>query len=171
MKNLLIFLGLLFYSLHINSQSKVVYELKVIDNKKNLLSGISVSLIETTSKKRINSKTNGGFVTFELNYGKEWAVNVGEMKNCDFIEVPEIGIANQNRTITYDMKHYNRVNRAYVDRSTLNLENVDQTKLDNLNFGQNEALVELFLKREDGGPLVNYPVNLTCYKLKIYTLQ
>jgi von Willebrand factor type A domain len=165
MKNLLIFLGL-FYSSQIISQSKINYYLKVVDNKKNPLSEISVSLIETTTKKRINSKTNGGSVSFEINYGKEWAVNVGEMKNCDFIEVPENGTANQNRTITYDMKHYNRINRAYVDRSTLNLENINQTKLENLNFGQNEALVELFLKREDGGPLVNYPVNLTCYKLK-----
>ena len=166
MKILLIYLGFLFYSLQINSQSKVVYELKVIDNKNYPLSGISVSLIETTSKKRINSKTIGGLVTFEINYGKEWAVNVGEMKNCDFIEVPEIGITNQNRTITYDMKHYNRVNRAFVDRSALNIEIEDQTKLKNLNFGQNEALIELFLKREDGNPLYNYPVNLTCYKLK-----
>lgn len=166
MKNLLIFLGFLFYSSQTFSQAKVNYYLKVVDNKKNPLSEISVSLIETTTKKRINSKTNGGSVSFEINYGKEWAVNVGEMKNCDFIEVPENGTANQNRTITYDMKHYNRINRAYVDRSILNLENINQTKLENLNFGQNEALVELFLKREDGGPLVNYPVNLTCYKLK-----
>ncbi len=166
MKNLLIFLGFLFYSLPTFSQSRVNYNLKVIDNKSNPLSEISVSLIETTSKKRINSKTKDGSVSFEINYGKEWAVNVGEMKNCDFIEVPENGTANQNRTVTYDMKHYNRINRAYVDRSTLNLENINQTKLDNLNFGPSEALVQLFLKKEDDTPLVNYPVNLTCYKLK-----
>ena len=166
MKNLLIFLVFLFYSLSTFSQSKVNYNLKVTDNKNNPLSGISVSLIETTSKKKINSKTKNGSVTFEINYGKEWAVNVGEMKNFDFIEVPENGIANQYRTITYDMKHYNRISRSYVDRGNLNLEKVNQTKLNNLNFGPSEAFVKLFLKKEDDTPLVNYPVNLTCYKLK-----
>lgn len=80
MKNLLLLISLLFIIPQMNAQSTVNYTLKVIDNKSNPVSEISVTLIETTSKKRIHSKTNSkGTVTFEINYGNEWAVNVAEI--------------------------------------------------------------------------------------------
>jgi hypothetical protein len=82
MKNLLVVLALFVFAPQLQAQSKLNLSIRVIDNQSKAVAGISVTLIETTSKKRINSKTNAvGVVSFELNYGNEWAVNISEMKN------------------------------------------------------------------------------------------
>lgn len=166
MKNLFIFLGLLLFSPIVSAQTRLDFTLNVIDNHSKPVTGISVTLIETTSKKRINSITNKeGVVAFQINYGSEWALNVAEMKNCGYIEVPESGIAEETKTITYDLNHYNRINRPFVDRSTFNFVTENQIKLKDLNYTQSQALVSLTILKENGSPLTNFPVNLTCFKL------
>ena len=166
MKNLFILLGLLLFSSIVSAQTRLDFTLNVIDNHSNPVTGISVTLIETTSKKRINSSTNKeGVVAFQINYGSEWALNVGEMKNCGSIEVPESGIAEETKTITYDLKHYNRINRPFVDRSTFNLVTENQIKLKDLNYSKAQALISIKILKENGSPLTNFPVNLTCFKL------
>jgi hypothetical protein len=168
MKNLFIFLGLLLFSPIVSAQTRLDFTLNVIDNHSKPVTGISVTLIETTSKKRINSITNKeGVVAFQINYGSEWALNVAEMKNCGYIEVPESGIAEETKTITYDLNHYNRINRPFVDRSTFNFVTENQIKLKDLNYTQSQALVSLTILKENGSPLTNFPVNLTCFKLGI----
>lgn len=84
MKNLIVLFALFVFLPQLHAQSKLNLSIRVIDNQSKAVPGISVTLIETTSKNRINSKTNAvGVVSFELNYGNEWAVNILEMKNCD----------------------------------------------------------------------------------------
>lgn len=166
MKNLFILLGLLLFTPIVSAQTRLDFTLHVIDNHSNPVAGISVTLIETTSKKRINSSTNKeGNVAFQINYGSEWALNVGEMKNCGYIEVPESGITEETKTITYDLKHYNRINRPFVDRSTFHLITENQIKLKDLNYTKSQALISLTILKENGSPLTNFPVNLTCFKL------
>ena len=73
MKNLLILLGLLLFTPIVSAQTRLDFTLHVIDNHSKPVAGISVTLIETTSKKRINSSTNKeGVVAFQINYGSEW---------------------------------------------------------------------------------------------------
>jgi uncharacterized protein YegL len=166
MKNLFILLGLLLFTPIVSAQTRLDFTLHVIDNHSNPVAGISVTLIETTSKKRINSSTNKeGIVAFQINYGSEWALNVGEMKNCGYIEVPESGITEETKTITYDLKHYNRINRPFVDRSTFHFITENQIKLKDLNYTKSQALISLTILKENGSPLTNFPVNLTCFKL------
>lgn len=166
MKNLLILLGLLLFTPIVSAQTRLDFTLHVIDNHSKPVAGISVTLIETSSKKRINSRTNKeGVVAFQINYGDEWALNVGEMKNCGYIEVPESGITEETKTITYDLKHYNRINRPFVDRSTFHFVTENQIKLKDLNYTKAQALVSLTILKENGSPLTNFPVNLTCFKL------
>jgi hypothetical protein len=168
MKNTILVLGWLLFSMSLlNAQSKMNFTIHVLDNKSEPVSDLSVTLIETTSKKRIHSKTNNeGTITFEINYGKEWGVNVGEMKNCAFIEMPDSGFAKQTKTLTYDLEDYRRINRPYVDRKTIIFTTIDQTKNNDFTFNEEQALVRLTLNREDGSPLVNFPVQLTCFKQK-----
>jgi uncharacterized protein YegL len=90
---------------------------------------------------------------------------VGEMKNCGYIEVPESGITEETKTITYDLKHYNRINRPFVDRSTFHFITENQIKLKDLNYTKSQALISLTILKENGSPLTNFPVNLTCFKL------
>lgn len=159
-------LGLLLFTPIASAQTRLDFTLNVIDNHSKPIAGISVSLIETTSKKRINSSTNKeGIVAFQINYGSEWALNVGEMKNCGYIEVPESGITEETKTITYDLKHYNRINRPFVDRSTFHFITENQIKLKDLNYTKSQALISLTILKENGSPLTNFPVNLTCFKL------
>jgi uncharacterized protein YegL len=166
MKNLLLLLGLLFFCPKVSAQTRLDFTLNVVDTHSKPIPGISVTLIETTSKKRIHSSTNtNGVVAFQITYGSEWALNVAEMKNCAYIEVPESGISEETKIITYDLKHYNRINRPFVDRSLLNIVTEDQTKLTNLNFSKSQALVSLTILTENGDPLTHFPVNLTCFKL------
>lgn len=166
MKNLLILLGLLLFTPIVSAQTRLDFTLHVIDNHSKPVAGISVTLIETSSKKRINSCTNKeGVVAFQINYGSEWSLNVGEMKNCGYIEVPESGITEETKTITYDLKHYNRINRPFVDRSTFHFVTENQIKLKDLNYTKAQALVSLTILKENGSPLTNFPVNLTCFKL------
>jgi hypothetical protein len=166
MKNLFILLGLLLFTSIVSAQTRLDFTLHVIDNHSNPVAGISVTLIETTNKKRINSSTNKeGVVAFQINYGSEWSLNVAEMKNCGYIEVPESGITEETKTITYDLKHYNRINRPFVDRSTFHFVTENQIKLKDLNYTKAQALVSLTILKENGSPLTNFPVNLTCFKL------
>ena len=96
MKNLFILLGLLIFTPIVSAQTRLDFTLNVIDKHSKPVPGLSVTLIETTSKKRINSSTNSdGVVAFQINYGSEWALNVADMKNCGFIEVPESGITEE----------------------------------------------------------------------------
>lgn len=166
MKNLLVLFALFVFGPQLHAQSKLNLSIRVIDNQSKVVPGISVTLIETTSKNRINSKTNAvGVVSFELNYGNEWAVNISEMKNCDYVEMPESGIATENKTITYDVKHYKRINRPFVDRSVLTLATENQTQLKEIKYTKNQVLINLNVVKADSTPLVNYPVNLTSYAL------
>ena len=159
-------LGLLLFTSIVSAQTRLDFTLHVIDNHSKPVAGISVTLIETTSKKRINSNTNKeGVVAFQINYGSEWSLNVAEMKNCGYIEVPESGITEETKTITYDLKHYNRINRPFVDRSTFRFVTENQIKLKDLNYTKAQALISLTILKENGSPLTNFPVNLTCFKL------
>lgn len=168
MKKTILLLGwLLFVMCTTSAQSKMNFKLQVLDNQSNPVADLSVSLIETTSKKRIHSKTRAdGSINFEINYGREWSVNVGEMKNCSFIEIPESGFAEQSKILTYDLQDYRRMNRPNTDRSAINFTTVDQTKNQNFTFTDEQALVRLILVRENGKPLIYFPVQLTCFKLK-----
>ena len=167
MKKILLLLFCVYSSISIaQTQGECIHTISLLDNKLRPLTNTPVTLIETTSKDRVAKYTDSqGKVTFELNTGKEWAVNILKMKNCKFIEVPERGKKTGSSTVTYDYEHYERIHRAPVDRSNLSLEKIDQTKLLKPKYKEAEASVRLHLLKEDKTALTNYPVNLTGYKI------
>jgi hypothetical protein len=164
----LMFLLILFVTnvLIAQNNTKCVYTLTVINNQSQPISNIPVTLIETTSKKRIVKNTNSnGKITFEIKEGLEWAINILEMKNCSFIELSENGISEGSETITYDVKNYERKNRELIDRNQITLITEDQTKIHKPNYNKSQAAVQLKIVKEDGNGLPFFPVNLTCYKI------
>ena len=164
----LMFLLILFVTnvLIAQNTAKCVYTLTVINNQSQPISNIPVTLIETTSKKRIVKNTNSsGKITFEIKEGLEWAINILEMKNCSFIELSENGISEGSETITYDVKNYERKNRELIDRNQITLITEDQTKIHKPNYNKSQAAVQLKIVKEDGNGLPFFPVNLTCYKI------
>jgi hypothetical protein len=169
-KLILILLLVSFKILSTQAQGTTNYTVSVNDNQLKPLGNVPVSLIETTSKERISKNTNAqGKVTFELNSGREWAVNILKMKDIKIIEVPENGKITGSYSITYNYPHWERTHRAPVDRSNLNLATVDQTRLINPQYSEKEAAVNISVLKEDKSPLTNFSIQITCYKEgKIY---
>ena len=159
----------LFFTLNLFSQSQFsrIQTIKVISNKQEPMFNIPVTLIESTTKQRISKNTNTkGEVIFEITTGKEWAVNILEMKNCSFIYDFNSGYSTGKNLITYDIEHYRRKHRPKFDRKSLKIITIDQSKLSSNQYDQTKALIKLKIVKDDDSPLKNFAVNLTSYKLE-----
>jgi uncharacterized protein YegL len=159
----------LFFTITVFSQSQYlrVQTIKVINNKQDPMSNVPVTLIETSTKQRISKNTNtNGEVVFEIKTGKEWAINILEMKNCSFIYDFDSGYSTGSNLITYDINHYRRTHRAKLDRKSLKIITIDQSRLVVTKHDSKTALVKLKIVKDDDSPLKNFAVNLTSYKLE-----
>jgi uncharacterized protein YegL len=144
-----------------------LHTIMVINNQQDPMPNIPVTLIETSTKQRISKTTNNkGEVVFEIKTGKEWAVNILEMKNCSFIYDFDKGYSTGRNLITYDIEHYRRKNRLKLDRKSLKITTIDQTKLVVIPHDSKTASVKLKIVKDDDSPLKNFAVNLTSYKLE-----
>jgi len=167
MKKIILFLiGLLIISSAALAQGSSKVTVNVIDNKGMPVANKPVTLIEAVTKEYKAFKTNSeGKVVFTLNTGREWNVSVDGMKNCKVIEVPPAGESTRSMTITYDLVHFERIHRAPVDRSNLQLEQIAPVAANTRPAPGTEASVLLKIKRDNGAPLPNYPVSLTNYNI------
>ena len=159
----------LFFTITVFSQSQYLrlQTIKVINNQQDPMSNVPVTLIETSTKQRISKNTNtNGEVVFEIKTGKEWAVNILEMKNCSFIYDFDSGYSTGRNLITYDIQHYRRTHRAKLDRKSLKIITIDQSRLVVTKHDTKTALVKLKIVKDDDSPLKNFAVNLTSYKLE-----
>ncbi len=142
------------------------YTVSIIDTHGKALGNTPVTIIESTSKERICQNTNAsGIVTFKLDHGKEWWVNILKVKDSRMLKVPEDGNAKGNCLITYDYPHYERTHRAPVNRSLLNISTEDQSALRGLRYSATDAVVRLHILKENNAGLSSFPVSLTNYKL------
>jgi uncharacterized protein YegL len=165
MKSIVLLLTSLFVSYGFSQNGSFTETIRVINTQLQPMANIPVVLIETTTKEKLTKNTNkDGIVVFELKTGKLWSVNVLEMKDYRTIEVEENMEGSGSSTITYDLKYYQNQRRPVIDRTKLNLEKIDQTKLKNAQYSEKEALVDLKFSKNNKTALGNFPVNVTCYK-------
>ena len=160
-----IYLILAIFLISSIAYAQVEYNYQIMSNRGQPKANTEVVLLETSSKERKVYKTNAqGKVSFTIDSGKEWAISVGEMRNCRYIK-HKGGRGSGSGFLVYDMETYNRKNRPKVDRSTLNLELEQQnyTRVSKLTPGH--SMIQVNLTKRDGSTLKNYDVNLTCYKL------
>ena len=87
MKKSILFFCLLFnFIVFSQSNYQRVQTIKVINNQQDPMANVPVTLIETSTKQRISKNTNSnGEAIFTITTGKEWAINILEMKNCSYI--------------------------------------------------------------------------------------
>ncbi len=164
MKNIITCLCLL--PLLINAQSIANCSFTIINNKGIAMNNVPVTLIETSSKERVYKNTDAaGKVKFEITSGKEWKIQVLKIENIGMIEMPEMGIATKSKLFTYDYERWERTHRPAVNRKSLGITIVDQVILNASNTNQ-IAVVRVDTKKENHSELTNYPIILTCYKLK-----
>lgn len=149
------------------AQGTLTYSIKVSDVHGAPLTNTPVTLIESSSKERISKTTNDqGRVTFVLNSGKEWGINILQIKNYRYIKVPASGSGEGVADITYDYKSWERKNRPLVDRSKLKIEVISQKGLTERDYSDTEAIAKVTVMRVDNTPLVNFPIAITSYKLQ-----
>jgi hypothetical protein len=167
MKKLFFLLTIFFVNLiEAQDSSKNSYTLTVLNNQSQPISDLKIVLVEIQSKDRIEKNTNSnGKVTFEIDYGLEWSINVGEIKNYRTIEIPKKGNFTGSGTITYDLEDYKRKHRVLIDRKQISLVTEDQTKIVKPSYNDVQATVQIKINTEDGKGLSFFPVNLTCIKL------
>jgi len=166
MKKIILFLiGLLIVSTVALGQGSSNVTVIVLDNHGTPVANKPVTLIESSTKEYKSFKTNSeGKVAFTLTTGREWNLSIDRMKNYKVVEVPPVGESTRSMTVIYDMVHYERIHRTPVDRSTMSLEQIAPAANTRPTPGT-EASVLLKIKRDDGGPLANFPVNITCYNI------
>ena len=147
------------------SFSQLNYTLRVITNQGRPKANTEVVLLETKTKVRKVYKTSSsGSVSFTIDSGKEWSLSIGKMRNYQYIKYRG-GKGSGSATLTYDMETYNRKNRPAVDRSKLNLVEENQVNKTTARYGNGKSVIQINLKKQNGGRLLNYDIALTCYKL------
>lgn len=162
MKKILTLLFLLPLLLKAQSVANCIFT--ILNNKGGVMSNVPITLIETTTKERLSKNTdNAGIVKFEITTGKEWKIQILKIDNIGTIEVPELGISNKRKLFTYDLERWERTHRPNVDRKALGITLVDQSSS---NSNQQMTTIKVDVKKENRAALSNFPITLTCYKLK-----
>jgi Ca-activated chloride channel family protein len=162
------FLLILFFICRLTTfgQGTMDYTLTV-KNKAALFANANVVFTETSTRERIEKKTNAeGKVNIVLDHGAEWSISVEEVKHNWFITVPPRGQGTGSQSIHYDIEEWKRENRPPVDRLALNLQTIPQNLKSSENPTEQEAIVNVILKGLTGNVHPNHKVELTCYKLK-----
>jgi len=165
MKKLFVFTLLFSFSLQIFSQ--LTYQLTVVNNQQDPMSGLPVSLKETSTKEKMNLQTDGsGIVKIELTSGKTWVLSVGKIYNYKLLEVPETGKRQTREFMTYDLERWEKENRPMPDRSVIAFQKVKQNIHNSDKPTKTASIVQLIIKRANKKSLVNYNVDLTSLKNK-----
>ncbi|MBI1184750.1 PQQ-binding-like beta-propeller repeat protein [bacterium] len=125
MYRVLLFLCLLPISVLAQERS-LDLTMKFKDIKGSDLAGIKITLIETTSGAVVELTTNKqGLVHTVLDSGYRWSINFLDIKEYDFVELPQAGVRTQNRTITYIPAKY-RESTERADRSNVKFNEIKQ---------------------------------------------
>ncbi|OQX96257.1 MAG: hypothetical protein B6I20_14660, partial [Bacteroidetes bacterium 4572_117] len=164
-------LFVLIISFNFSTAQQLTYKLRVSDLKQRPISGLNILVKEIATKEKLKFVTDAnGEVLIELNTGKRWVLNVGEMYNYKVLVVPENGGRRSRQLMTYNLKSWKRKNLPMPDRSKIEFRYVKQKVYNSTRPTKTESVVQLNIKRANKKPLTNCPVNLTCLKTKtIYT--
>src|SRR5687768_14064111 len=109
MKSILPFVLVAMVSGAAFAQGTIQFSIAVVTNSNKPVIGIPVTALETSTLKTVNGKTNPeGKAELNLNNGKEWAISVGEIKNClHVLSFPERVVAT-HKFFVYDLKDHKR---------------------------------------------------------------
>lgn len=143
------------------SQSQIVYNYTVNDLKQKPRAGVPVSLVETTTFEYLVFYTNSdGVAEIKLSSGKEWSLNVGDMKGIETITMPEDGTREWNGQTTLDPVLWELENSPLTDRSQIQFKEVKQAFKSSYTAQPEHCLVSVELKDRHRNPWANILVNL-----------
>lgn len=161
---LIVFTCLLFSQTF--AQGTFTYSITVHEPGSRPKANLPITLVETTTFERKSLKTNAaGQLTIELSEGREWMMNVGDMKGHTLLRVPQNGSGKGQALISYDVARWNRLNQKAVDRSKLNLEDIPQRIHYNAMPSKTHEIMEIAVESEKGRPYKGLLVKMTCFAL------
>jgi Ca-activated chloride channel family protein len=136
-----------------------------VNDTKGPKANLPIVLIETSTFARKEFKTDvSGRLVLALSEGNEWMMNVGGMKNYALLQIPR-GTGSGSATISYDVKRWNKINEPPVDRSKLELKEVNQTISGRDMPGAGNSIIQIIAVNENDRPWQGIEVQLTCFKL------
>jgi len=148
------------------SQGSITYDMKVLDTKGKTVSNLTITAVEKRTFDRKVFKTGvDGKLMLKLDTGGEWSLNIGDMKGYRTLKVPEHGDRKGKMTVTYNVKHWNRINQPPVDRSKLTLRIVNQTIEVTEKGDKEQAVISISLKDKQGKPWKGVEVQMTNFEL------
>lgn len=164
MKSFTLLIFLTFFPV-IYSQTEFSYKLTVLNNQGKPEVNRDVVFIETSTYERIALKTDGsGTLNYKFNHGKEWAMSVGEMRNCAILKTQ--GGGQSSRKMTYDLAFYKRENEVRPDRRTITFKEIEQKLSPSAKNGTDNSIVIIVLQDQKGGRSAGIDVALTCFETK-----
>lgn len=158
---------LIFWALNalLFAQTNFDYTLTVFNNQGKPEVSRDVVFIETKTYERLALKTDAnGTLSHTFTHGEEWAVTVGEMRNCIILKTK--GGGKSSRKMTYDLAYYKRENEVRPDRTTIAFKTVEQKLPGTTTNGTNDAVIIIVLQDQKNVKYPNIDVALTCYATK-----
>ena len=134
------------------SQGKVRYMVKVVQNQTMVpKKGMEVTAMETTTLKRVSATTNQrGIAVLNLKGGNKWAVSIGEMKQCRYVNIKPDRSIRKKESIVYDLGEYKR-KQDQIDKRPASFETVNQDNIDmSSDFSDDECLLAVNIKHPQG---------------------
>ena len=151
----------------VTAKAQFQFSLTVLDTKSQPMANQSVSFIEKSTFERINVKTDAsGRINHLFDHGEEWSCTIGEMYS--YFSLSTKGRGAGSRTVTYDLKKYERENRLAPDRRTITFEQVPQRlRAMSPPPSEYESVVRVVLASKNAEEFFpNVPVRLTCFATK-----
>lgn len=148
------------------SQGSFTYSITVQEPGQRPKSNLPITLVETSTFERKALKTNAsGQLTIVLTEGKQWMMNVGDMKGHTLLNVPQNGSGKGQALISYDVARWNRLNASPTDRSLFQLEDIPQRIHYNAMPTKTHEIMEIAVESEKGRPYKGLVVKMTCFAL------
>lgn len=150
-------------------QGEMNLELTVHDTKGKPLANTEVEFLEIHARTRILQNTDAeGKVVIKLDKGRYWQINILDVRDYYFwqLELTPGKKINLRKTVTYSYERYERETRAPVDRAALNIQTETQRYTVDQKPTKELSVIKLTVLKADESPLGNYPVAITCYKLR-----
>lgn len=157
----LLSLLLCLFHFQVLAQDGVQFNISVLDTERKPVNNLIVHAVETTSLKVTTARTtSAGKSMLKLLDGKEWAISVGEIKNCIYVTAMPGKVMTTNRSFIYDVKGYRRKKLQNPTRSIAGFKAVEQQVTEASDFKQGECLLGVVVTQPDGKLLPDMKVDV-----------
>lgn len=145
-----------------DAQGTMNYTIQIFKDDGRPYAGCPVTIVETSTFERKTFAANAaGQLKLSVSEGKEWIVNIGEMRNYTKLTIPQYGgTANGSATVTHDPAWWERTMQTPEDRTGVKFDDIYQRLAENERPGPTEELLEVLVQTENGRPYKGMKVDL-----------